>query len=421
MKIIILLSVTLLLLGACRKEPLPVNPPVLPSTPSLKVVWQHPLSPDTAEISGDAWHIWEGNVIYTTNFSTPGGQIHCRDAATGELRWRRDDLQTGWTNRQIVSIADKVIASTGHKIFCIDNNTGEYVWKTDVKQLSGNSAGGWPRIYKVGEYVYHAHHTGPAPYMNTLSLVRSHHSVGQWDTLFTLPHDSNYYPGLSSVSFWLNPQGDSILMAPVTMLGDLALYGANQGRADLYAFNLRTRQMEWSLKDFDTFRSECPIYPPVISGNRLYINCSKALYCIDLLSGSVVWSRDFPSAWGSDIRYNSLKEYGNTILLVSDHTNKAMAISKTDGSTVWENKEVGASADELTLFEGILYYTSTATGRLYAINASTGKTIWNMGSPNRTSKVPASFSFQNLCIDTVSRRLYVTDTYFILCVELPEG
>ncbi|MBK8966905.1 MAG: PQQ-like beta-propeller repeat protein [Lewinellaceae bacterium] len=159
----------------------------------------------------------------------------------------------------------------------------------------------------------------------------------------------------------------------------------------------------------------------MIADNRLYINCSKALYCIDLLSGTVVWSRDFPSAWGSDIRYNSLKEYGNTILLVSDHTNIAMAISKTDGSTVWENKEVGCSADELTLFEGILYYTSTATGRLYAIDAATGKTIWNMGSPNRTGKIPASFSFQSLCIDPIARRLFVTDTYFILCVELPEG
>jgi len=254
-----------------------------------------------------------------------------------------------------------------------------------------------------------------------MSLVRAHHTSGQWDTLFTLPHDNKFYPSLSSASLWTNPQGDSIVMTPVTMVGDLALYGANQGRADLYAFNLRTRQMEWTLKDFDTFRSSCPVYPPVISGNRLYINCSKALYCIDLLSGSVVWSRDFPSAWGSDIRYNSLKEYGNTILLVSDHTNKAMAISKTDGSTVWENKEVGASADELTLFEGILYYTSRATGRLYAIDATTGKTIWNMRSPNSTAKRQASFGFQDLCIDPVGRLMYVTDKYFIMCVELPEG
>lgn len=417
MKMFLSSIVTLLLLYACRKEePAPVVPPEPPVTPKLKVVWQHPLSSDTADISGDAWHIWEGKVIYTTNFSEPGGQIHCRDAATGELRWLRDDLHTGWTDRRIVSVADKTIASTGERKFCIDNRTGQDVWRVDLEPFYGNI-----RLYTAGEFVYDAHYPNGPPYFQSLTMVRAHHSSARWDTLFTLPHDNKYYPGLSSVSLWINPQGDSILMIPVTMLGDLALYGANQGRADLYAFNLRTRQMEWSLKDFDTFRSGCPIYPPVISGNRLYINCSKALYCIDLLNGSVVWSRDFPSAWGSDIRYNSLKEYGNTILLVSDHTHVAMAISKTDGSKVWENKEVGASADELTLFEGILYYTSTATGRLYAVNAATGQTIWNMGSPNRTSKRPASFSFQNLCIDPAGRKLYVTDKYFILCVELPEG
>jgi outer membrane protein assembly factor BamB len=158
----------------------------------------------------------------------------------------------------------------------------------------------------------------------------------------------------------------------------------------------------------------------LISDNRLYINCSKALHCIDLLSGSVVWTRDFPGGWGTDVWFNSLKEYGNTILLVSDSRNKAMAISKTDGSTVWENTEVGGDAGELTLFEGILYYTSEATGRLYAIDASSGKTIWNMGSPNHTDKIGAWFDMQNLYIDPVGRRLYVTDVYYILCVELPE-
>ncbi|MEZ4942210.1 MAG: PQQ-binding-like beta-propeller repeat protein [Saprospiraceae bacterium] len=396
---------------------MPTPPPPPPVTPSLKVVWQYPLSPDTTDVFGAAWHTWQGNVIYTTNFTVPEAQIHCRDAATGELRWKRDDLYTeGWIDRQIVSVADNTIASTGRRKFCIDNNTGQNAWKTDLHPFYGNV-----RLYSIGEFVYDAQYPNGAPYRESISIVRAHHSAGQWDTLFNLPHDNKYYPGLSSVSLWLNQQGDSILMVPVTMLGDLAIYGANQLRADIYAFNLRTRQIEWSIKDFDTFRSGCPIYPPVISDNRLYINCSKALYCIDLLSGTVVWSRDFPSTWGSDIRYNSLKEYGNTILLVSDHTNLAMAISKTDGSTVWENKEVGSSADELTLFEGILYYTSRATGRLYAIDAATGKTIWNMGSPNRTSKIPASFGSQMLCIDPASRRMFVTDKYFILCVELPEG
>ncbi len=316
-------------LSACHKEPVPNPPPPPPAAPALKVVWQHPLSPDTADISGDAWHIWQGNVVYTTNFTNPGGQIHCRSASTGELRWKRDDLNTGWTDRRIVSIKDKTIAATGRNVYCIDNHSGQFAWETDLRPFNHNG-----RIFAINDYVYDAHCPNNAPYFQSLSLARAHHSAGQWDTLFTLPHDNNYYPSLSSVSLWINPQGDSILMVPLNMLGDLAIYGANQGRADLHAFNLRTRKMEWSLKDFDTFRSGCPIYPPVIADNRLYINCSKALYCIDLLSGTVLWSRDFPSAWGSDIRYNSLKEYGNTILLVSDHTDIAMAISKTDGSTV---------------------------------------------------------------------------------------
>ena len=407
----------LLFLSACAKERLPDPPPPPPPSPALKVVWQHPLSADLTDVSGDAWFVSNGNLIYTTDFTSPTGQIHCRNAATGELRWIHDDLYSpGWTHRAIVSIADKTIAATGRNVFCIDNQTGKFAWDTDLRPFSHQG-----RIYAVDDYVYDAHCPyGGAPYFESLSLARAHHATGHWDTLFTLPQDNKFYPHISSVSLWINPAGDSVLMVPFTMLGDQAVHGANQNRADLYAFNLRTRQMEWALKDFDLYRRGCPIYPPVISDNRLYINTNKTLYCIDLLSASVVWSRHFPTTSGSDIRFNSLKEYGNTILLVSDYIRLAMAISKTDGSTVWENKEVGAAADELTLFEGLLYYTSRGTGRLYAIEAATGKTIWNMGSPNRTGDRPASFGSQQLCIDPVGRHLYVTDKYFILCVELPE-
>jgi len=405
----------LLLRLGCKKEPLPLPPPTPPPTPqpSLKVRWQHALSPDTTDVFGAAWYTWEGRVIYSTNFTVPEGQIHCRDAATGELLWKRDDLYTdGWGNRSILSVADKTLASTSRRNLCIDNKTGAYVWKLDLTPFYSSH-----RLYGAGEFMYTSLSRNP-PFNEEITLVRTHHSSGQLDTLFNILHDNYFYPNLGSVALWINPQGDSIIMVPVTMLGSHSVHGANQRRANLYAFNLRTRQMEWQLLDFDPKRSNCPIYPPVISDNRLYINCNKTLNCIDLLSGTLVWTREFPSPHGSDIRYNSLKEHGNLILLVSDHEDVAWGISKTDGSTVWENREVAAAADELTIFEGVLYYTSRATGRLYAIEAATGATLWKMRSPNSTSKRQASFGFQQLCIDPVGRLMYVTDGYFIMCVEL---
>jgi len=130
MKIIIFSTTIFLLFYACRKEePVPI-PPEQPVVPALKVIWQHPLSPDTTDVFGAAWYIWQGNVIYTTDFTVPEGQIHCRDASTGEMRWKRDDLYNdGWGNRQIVSIEHKTIACMQHRVYCIDNKTGQNVWK----------------------------------------------------------------------------------------------------------------------------------------------------------------------------------------------------------------------------------------------------------------------------------------------------
>jgi len=61
----------LLLSLGCKKEPLPLPIPTPPpnTQPSLKVRWQHALSPDTTDVSGDAWYTWEGRVIYSTDFT----------------------------------------------------------------------------------------------------------------------------------------------------------------------------------------------------------------------------------------------------------------------------------------------------------------------------------------------------------------
>jgi hypothetical protein len=119
-----------LALAACQKEPLPE--PVPPPKPGLEVLWQHPLSPDTADVFGSAWFTWENQLVYTTDFTVPEAQVHCRNADNGDLLWKRTDLyKDGWGNRQLVGIRDKTIACMGDRVYCIQNQTGEYLWKTD--------------------------------------------------------------------------------------------------------------------------------------------------------------------------------------------------------------------------------------------------------------------------------------------------
>ena len=371
-----------------------------------------PAPPRHPHTTGRACFVREGNLIYATNYSgflEPGARINCRDAATGELRWNSDKLNPDiWLDRQIISIADKTVTSNQNLKTCIVNQTGQIAWQTNLGLFAGNET-----VYAEGEYLYDAHYSPKAPpFHESTSLVRAHHATGHWDTLYTLSSDKNY-PRISNVSSWVNPQGDSIVMLTYT------IFGEQQGQVELHAFNLRTRQVAWVLKDFDNIRKGASIYPPLILGNRLYLNCSKDLHCIDLLSGSVVWSSDFTRC--TQVSGSNLKEYGNTILLVTDNmlsNNSVMPINKTYGSIVWENKEVGARASEVTLLEGILYHTSSNTGRLYAIDAASDTTIWNMESPNIPNKIGGWFGTEDLCIDPVGRRLYVTDGYFIMCVEL---
>lgn len=389
----------LMLSFACQKE----SPPS-PLSPTLQVVWQHPLNADTSYTVGAARFLWQNRVVcsaadYKLTFKA---QIQCRDADSGELLWKRDDFNNRtWFDRQIVSIADKTVATTSETMYCIDNNTGQNVWTFDL----GIHHRDPERLYAVNEHVYFAYYSDRPPLGKRMALMRAHHETGQWDTLFNVPQSGQCYPVLSSVSLWINPQGDSVLIVPVHKIGC---------DDDLYAFNLRTRQMEWVLQEVFDGPS---FHPPVISDNKMYINCIETLYCLDLLTRDVLWSRQFSN---NGIESFSLKEYQNTILMVSEFPYHSIALSKADGSTVWANTEGGIYKGELALFEGTIFYTTTSTNYLHAIDAATGATILNFQSPIQTAERKGSFGGQGLCIDPLRRYLYVPDAFFVMCIKLPE-
>ena len=92
----------------------------------------------------------------------------------------------------------------------------------------------------------------------------------------------------------------------------------------------------------------------------------------------------------------------------------------------WKTHRAGYSSDgntwELTLFDGIVYCTSSGYGRLYAVNAETGATIWKEQSPNRKNPKTgnASFASAGVAIDPERRLLYTADKYYVMCIKLPE-
>ncbi len=97
-------------------------------------------------------------------------------------------------------------------------------------------------------------------------------------------------------------------------------------------------------------------------------------------------------------------------------------LNKYTGEQMWYNKDTDGNVWKLILFDGIVYCTSSGYGRLYAVNAETGATIWKEFSPNASHPKTrnASFADAGVAIDPERRLLYTADGFYIMCIKLPE-
>jgi outer membrane protein assembly factor BamB len=175
------------------------------------------------------------------------------------------------------------------------------------------------------------------------------------------------------------------------------------------------KKFEWILNDFqdEPFVGSLPI----VDNNKLYLITFKDLYCLDLANGNVLWKQSFPTQIG-----NSGMVLHKDFVIVQSAFDGMWAIDKNTGLIRWFNRDTYGSTFWLSYFDGVVYFTSTGSSRLWAVNAENGQTIWDEVSPNAYSnRTPdAGFAFSDVVIDPDRRVLYIADRYYMMCIALPE-
>jgi len=410
------LYITLSILSCTKDKMLVIPPPPIDTTVNkLNVLWQIPISPDTNEYGGHAHFIWNGNVLFTSIFTDPNVTVEMRYPATGDLQWTFNSFSSVIGDfepfLQLINIRNTTIMNKWREVYCINNQTGQQLWASVVPEPGS----GEPTISAIGDYVYTCHFTGHKPATTSESLVRSHYLSGHWDTLVTFKQrHSGMYLNVVAPTYWINSGGDTVLIIRNAISLQPSLNGQSQS-ADLFAFNLRTRQMEWQLEDFDPF-GVANTGQPLISDNHLFVCSNKTLHCIDLNDGHTLWTKYFEEGLEK-----TFVEHGNLIIVQSAWIGM-WGLDKNTGNIVWHNNDTDGNASALQYYNGIVYFTSTGYARLYAIDCSNGKTIWAENSPNRpyAKTNHASFAWQGVLIDPQRKVLYTADKYYFMCIKLPE-
>ncbi|MEN8857156.1 MAG: PQQ-binding-like beta-propeller repeat protein [Flavobacteriaceae bacterium] len=116
--------------------------------------------------------------------------------------------------------------------------------------------------------------------------------------------------------------------------------------------------------------------PPVIYQGKFYANIGHQLVCHDIATGNQVWIRDFPQ----DFMFSGFIIEDNKIIANNEDT-YTYCLNPENGNIIWKTESSGTSG-RMSYLNGIVYFVGGSTGKLHAIDVSTGDHVWKISAGN---------------------------------------
>jgi outer membrane protein assembly factor BamB len=136
-------------------------------------------------------------------------------------------------------------------------------------------------------------------------------------------------------------------------------------------YNCETRQWVYEKVLMDQpAESGVLLAPPVIHNGRVYANIGTHIVCHDIATGTQKWNKSFPH----DFMFAGFIIAENR-LIASCENEILYCLDPFSGSQLWQTKGSGTSS-RLAYLNGIVYFVGGGDGKLHAVEATTGKTVW---------------------------------------------
>lgn len=179
---------------------------------------------------------------------------------------------------------------------------------------------------------------------------------------------------------------------------------------NLYCLNGSSGALIWSFPTGNEVDSS-----PVVAGGRVYFCSSDGyLYSLNTTSGALVWknligvpSSSFSSAFSSPaIMMN--------VVFVGSATSNVYAVNASTGDTLWTFAAGGGVTSALAVYPGKLF--GLAGSRVFRLDANTGSLVWNV-----TLDFPNYRSSPALTLDRLFVAVGSPQTGRILCLNVSTG
>ncbi|MBK7339736.1 MAG: PQQ-like beta-propeller repeat protein [Saprospiraceae bacterium] len=295
----------------------------------------------------------------------------------GKLNWKWNDY---WNNDfqflgEPYQINNLYIDKVNKNTYCIDLFTGKTVWK-----IARNSEGNWINsgfndnyieiMYgsnKINGFSAHSIYVGKTDSPNFYKEIIPKYFVSKNLTV-------NDEVGICCKPNGFQKDGKEMIFIPFYCPNSI-----NDGKRYISLYNLSDDRWVYDSILISEKSKLGMSLLPLFYNDLVIINIDQSLYAINVMKGEIIWETKF--------NQNSSFGFGgfiidNGTLYCAAEGDGYYALDAETGAIKWKGERAPGTSSRMVVLNGVLYYINGGDGRLWALDAATGKTLWRLKSPD---------------------------------------
>lgn len=361
----------------------------------LKIAWRTPFKSD--QLYGSRSPAIFDNKVVFSNYPAFGTEtFFALDADTGkEQYWIWDDYFTSGVNNTsseaLPLTYDNILCiAPGNGLIGVDMQTGQTLWKNRFSSSGGS--------VKFENFAVRQGQLGDSSLFFKLIDLQTGHDR----TIFKIDTFTTPYFSFSNPAIYREQNGDTLMYFGFSELFQQPDFSIKV-HSKLYAYNLTTNSIIWTIPDIAPFL--------VVKNDSLFALNNDALYCLDRKTGNTIWKSVIPEK-----SEGYLHLYEDKLVITGQGSPTFVhAYNLSDGSPAWSIPFNGNTSEPL-YYKGLMYFTCSSDGRLWAIKVSNGERIWHERCPDTEDNSDSHWSF-GINVDPVRNKLYVASFTGAFCLE----
>lgn len=328
---------------------------------------------------------YNGNIAIPTTNGENNRFLTMINPNNGETIWEWNDNYLPYSNQIIIFEKYQnnglLTYQTGDRSYCINLDNGTTQWKFrressfDVRlypSYNGDFFNLLPLIDGRGYEEQIATRVDINTGNLTNEVIRANYSedyinpdvnlIGGITNIIKLPHSNNQY-----AITYAEPSPNWVVNSY------LGLYNAS------------SKQWTYERKLMAPPTVNSSAYEPKIYKNKLYAWVGKNIVCHNLETGEQIWRKAFLQ----DFLFSGFIIEDDKIIANNEDT-FTYCLNPENGNIIWKTESSGTSG-RMSYLNGIIYFVGGSTGKLHAIDVSTGEHVWKINAGNLGESSTSNF------------------------------